>query len=166
MVTAVPLLRFSLLRVVATRLLAFASSRPSVHTTLPTPYCLTWLLSCLVLTKWLVGLSMSFSQSSTGSTNGQGIFSILNNSQSLSSTPRATPPPPKGSQTSFGMSNGIPRGSFGGYDGTSNEYGSNMSYQGDSKPQIYRVRAISSISLPDVILMVLELGGLLQYQSL
>lgn len=96
---------------------------------------------------------MSLSQSSTGSKNGQGIFSILNDPQSLSSTPRATPPPPKGSQSSFGMSNGISRGSFG---GASNEHGSNMSYQGDDRPQIYRVRLISSISLPDVILMILN----------
>lgn len=41
--------------------------------------------------------------------------------------------------SSFGMSNGMSRGSFGGYDG-SNEYGSTMSQQDDYKPQIYRVR--------------------------
>ncbi|KAJ5619402.1 hypothetical protein N7510_003386 [Penicillium lagena] len=71
---------------------------------------------------------MSYSQSSTGS-NGMA-YNLLNASQSLSSTPRATPPPAKGgSQTSsFGIPNGLPRGSFGGYDG-SNDY---------DKPQIYR----------------------------
>ncbi|KAJ5689605.1 hypothetical protein N7462_003997 [Penicillium macrosclerotiorum] len=77
---------------------------------------------------------MSYSQSSTGSVNGLA-YNILNASQSLSSTPRATPPPPKGSQmSSFGMSNGASRGSFNGYDG-SNDYGSAISYQ---EPQIYR----------------------------
>ncbi|KAJ5176569.1 uncharacterized protein N7482_002446 [Penicillium canariense] len=81
---------------------------------------------------------MSYSQNSTGSANGL-VYNILNNSQSLSSTPRATPPPPKGSQmSSFGVSNGASRGSFNGnYDG-GNDYGSMMSYQEDYKPQIYR----------------------------
>jgi len=41
--------------------------------------------------------------------------------------------------SSFNMSNGALRGSFGGYDGQ-NDYGSNMSYQDEYKPQIYRVR--------------------------
>ncbi|KAJ5574116.1 uncharacterized protein N7459_008543 [Penicillium hispanicum] len=80
---------------------------------------------------------MSYSQSSTGSANGLS-YNILNASQSLSSTPRATPPLSKGPQmSSFGMSNGMSRGSFGGYDGT-NDYGSTMPYQDEDKPQIYR----------------------------
>ncbi|KAJ6001886.1 hypothetical protein N7522_007113 [Penicillium canescens] len=80
---------------------------------------------------------MSYSQGSTGSANGMA-YNILNASQSLSSTPRATPPPPKGSQmSSFGYANGLPRNSFNGYDG-SNDYGSVMSYQEEYKPQIYR----------------------------
>jgi hypothetical protein len=42
--------------------------------------------------------------------------------------------------SSFGMSNGMSRSSFGGYDG-GNDYGSNGQYQNQSeKPQIYRVR--------------------------
>ena len=46
--------------------------------------------------------------------------------------------------TSFNMSNGTLRGSFGGYDGQ-NDYGSNMSYQDEYKPQIYRVRRFDQI---------------------
>jgi hypothetical protein len=84
---------------------------------------------------------MSYSQSSTGSANGMA-YNLLNASQSLSSTPRATPPPPKGSQmSSFGYPSGAPRNSFNGYDG-SNDYGSVMSYQEEYKPQIYRVRGL------------------------
>lgn len=147
---------------------AFSSRQCGIHAlyfarvlpafgTLPAPYCvdLANVSYCSVLTNWEAGLSMSFSQSSTGSAIGLGTYNILNNSQSLSSTPRATPPPPKGSQAaSFGMSNGVPRGSFGGYDGA-NEYRSNMSYQDDDKPQIYRVRPpMSSISLWVVVLTV------------
>jgi hypothetical protein len=81
---------------------------------------------------------MSYLQNSTVSANG---LAFLNASQSLSSTPGATPPPPKGSQmSSFGMSNGMSRSSFGGYDG-GNDYGSQGPYQNQSdKPQIYRVR--------------------------
>ncbi|KAJ5576075.1 hypothetical protein N7535_003001 [Penicillium sp. DV-2018c] len=72
---------------------------------------------------------------STG-TNGMA-YNTLNASQSLSSTPRATPPPPKGSQmSSFGYTDG-PQRSFGGYDGA-NDNGSVMSYQEEYKPQIYR----------------------------
>ncbi|KAJ5263589.1 Glycoside hydrolase superfamily [Penicillium angulare] len=75
----------------------------------------------------------------TGFVSANGpIYNNLNNSRrSISSTLRATPPPPKGSQmASFNMSNGA-RGSFGGYDGTT-ENGSMMSYQEEYKPQIYR----------------------------
>ncbi|KAJ5099357.1 hypothetical protein N7532_006358 [Penicillium argentinense] len=80
---------------------------------------------------------MSYSQSSTGSTNGLN-YNTLKTAQSLNSTPRATPPTSKGPQiSSFNMSNGASRGSFAGYEG-SNEYGSNMSYQEEYAPQIYR----------------------------
>lgn len=88
---------------------------------------------------------MSYSQGSTGS-NGMAYSMLnasMNASQSLSSTPRATPPP-KGSQMSYsGYPNGLARtSSFGGY-GASNGYGS-MSYQEEHKPQIYRVRGLLS----------------------
>lgn len=43
--------------------------------------------------------------------------------------------------SSFGYPNGLPRTSFGGYDG-GNDYGSVMSYQEEYKPQIYRVRGL------------------------
>lgn len=39
---------------------------------------------------------------------------------------------------SFSMPNGLPRGSFSGYDGA-NDYGSMVSQQDENKPQIYRV---------------------------
>ncbi|CAG8211831.1 unnamed protein product [Penicillium salamii] len=82
---------------------------------------------------------MSYSQGSTGP-NGMAynmLNASMNASQSLSSTPRATPPP-RGSHMSFsGYPNGLPRtSSFGGYGG-SNDNGS-MSYQEAHKPQIYR----------------------------
>lgn len=78
---------------------------------------------------------MTMSQSHIGSVNA---------SQSVASTPRATPP--KGSQKSsmsFSFQNGMShhsnaRGSFGRYD-EPNGYGHTMSYQEDYKPQIYRV---------------------------
>ncbi|PWY62627.1 apses transcription factor [Aspergillus eucalypticola CBS 122712] len=74
---------------------------------------------------------MVFSQSQMGSFNA---------SQSVSSTPRATPPP-KGSQQSmsFGYSNGLPHGprsSFAGFEDM-NGYGTIM-YHEEFKPQIYR----------------------------
>ncbi|KAI2847695.1 hypothetical protein CBS147343_2624 [Aspergillus niger] len=74
---------------------------------------------------------MVFSQSQMGSFNA---------SQSVSSTPRATPPP-KGSQQSmsFGYSNGLPHGprsSFAGFEDM-NGYGT-MMYHEEFKPQIYR----------------------------
>lgn len=81
---------------------------------------------------------MSYSQDSTGSANGLA-YNIFNATQSISSTPRATPPPPKTQMSnSFSMPNGISRGSFSGYDGT-NDYGSVASQQDEYKPQIYRV---------------------------
>ena len=82
---------------------------------------------------------MTSSHTSVVSANGP-TYNTLNNSQSISSTPRATPPPRKGSRISSNMSNAA-RGSFGGYDGQ-NENGSMMSYQEDYKPQIYRVRRL------------------------
>ncbi|KAJ5908224.1 hypothetical protein N7495_000906, partial [Penicillium taxi] len=79
--------------------------------------------------------SMSYPQGNTGPANGLN-YNMPNGSQSLSSTPRATRPPPKASQmSSFGISNGSSRGSFGGYDDT-NE--TNPSQQEEYPPQIYR----------------------------
>ncbi|KAF9895028.1 hypothetical protein FE257_004656 [Aspergillus nanangensis] len=89
---------------------------------------------------------MSYSQSSMGSANGmsfsQSQMGSFNASQSVSSTPRATPPP-KGSQQSamsFTYSNGAhhgSRGSFGGFEDM-NGYGAMVSYQDEYRPQIYR----------------------------
>ncbi|CAK39318.1 uncharacterized protein An07g02270, partial [Aspergillus niger] len=90
------------------------------------------------------GLPMSYSQSSMSSANGmvfsQSQMGSFNASQSVSSTPRATPPP-KGSQQSmsFGYSNGLPHGprsSFAGFEDM-NGYGT-MMYHEEFKPQIYR----------------------------
>lgn len=94
---------------------------------------------------------MSYSQSSTGS-NGMA-YNMLNASQSLSSTPRATPPPPKGGSqaSSFGIPNGLPRGSFGGYDG-SNDY---------DKPQIYRVSFVPRLMFALVLTVTLFFLGCL-----
>ncbi|EHA23815.1 hypothetical protein ASPNIDRAFT_48514 [Aspergillus niger ATCC 1015] len=87
---------------------------------------------------------MSYSQSSMSSANGmvfsQSQMGSFNASQSVSSTPRATPPP-KGSQQSmsFGYSNGLPHGprsSFAGFEDM-NGYGT-MMYHEEFKPQIYR----------------------------
>ncbi|GKZ20601.1 hypothetical protein AbraIFM66951_005926 [Aspergillus brasiliensis] len=88
---------------------------------------------------------MSYSQSSMSSANGmvfsQSQMGSFNASQSVSSTPRATPPP-KGSQQStmsFGYSNGLPHGprsSFAGFEDM-NGYGTIM-YHEEFKPQIYR----------------------------
>jgi hypothetical protein len=93
-------------------------------------------------------LPMSYSQSSIGSTNGmafsQSQMGSFNASQSVASTPRATPPP-KGSQQSamsFNYTNGLhhsSRGSFGGFEDM-NGYGTMVPYKEDFKPQIYRVR--------------------------
>ncbi|KAL2867161.1 putative APSES transcription factor (MbpA) [Aspergillus lucknowensis] len=90
-------------------------------------------------------LSMSYSQGSIGSTNGmafsQSQLGSFNASQSVSSTPRATPPPKSSQQSamSFGYSNGLPNGtraSFNGFEDM-NGYGA-MIYHEDFKPQIYR----------------------------
>ncbi|KAJ5974314.1 hypothetical protein N7481_011524 [Penicillium waksmanii] len=51
------------------------------------------------------------------------------------------------------MSNGVSRGSFGGYDGQNN-YGSNVSYQEEYKPQIYRA-VYSNVSVYE-----LEVNGI------
>ncbi|KAI9372636.1 apses transcription factor [Aspergillus egyptiacus] len=90
-------------------------------------------------------LAMSFSQGSVGSANGmsfsQSQMGSFNASQSVASTPRATPPP-KGSQhsaMSFNYSNGLPNGtraSFNGFEDM-NGYGT-MIYHEEFKPQIYR----------------------------
>ncbi|KAL2014490.1 hypothetical protein VTN00DRAFT_2015 [Thermoascus crustaceus] len=92
---------------------------------------------------------MSYSQNSVGSANGmqlsQSHMGSFNASQSVASTPGATPPPPRGSQQSamsFSFTNGGPRnsmsrGNFGGYE-DSNGYGAMVPYQEEYKPQIYR----------------------------
>ncbi|KAK2791784.1 transcriptional regulator swi6 [Onygenales sp. PD_12] len=90
---------------------------------------------------------MSFSRNSIAPPNGvplsQTQMASFNASQSVASTPTATPPP-RGSQqsnVSLGFpNNGISRGStqrdsFGGYDG-SNGYGQVIGYE-EYKPQIY-----------------------------
>ncbi|KAF7122105.1 hypothetical protein CNMCM5793_000060 [Aspergillus hiratsukae] len=90
-------------------------------------------------------LPMSYSQSSVGSANGmafsQSQMGSFNASQSVASTPRATPPP-KSSQRSMSFSypNGLPggaRGSFGNFDDM-NGYGAMVQYQEEYKPQIYK----------------------------
>lgn len=94
------------------------------------------------------GLPMSFSQSSVGSANTLNFSHSQSQpqsqmasfaSQSVASTPRATPPP-KGSQSmSFGYPNGVP-GSRSGYGfDDQNGYGPVMSVHDGFKPQIYRV---------------------------
>lgn len=91
---------------------------------------------------------MSYSQGSIGSAHGmamsQSRMGSFNASQSVASTPGATPP--RGSQQSnmsFSFTNGMghnsrSRGSFGGYDDT-NTYGAMAPYQEEYQPQIYRV---------------------------
>ncbi|KAJ9299503.1 hypothetical protein DTO217A2_8168 [Paecilomyces variotii] len=90
---------------------------------------------------------MSYSQGSIGSAHGmpmsQSRMGSFNASQSVASTPGATPP--RGSQQSnmsFSFTNGMghnsrSRGSFGGYDDT-NTYGAMAPYQEEYQPQIYR----------------------------
>ncbi|KEY75531.1 transcription factor APSES MbpA [Aspergillus fumigatus] len=88
---------------------------------------------------------MSYSQSSLGSANGiafsQSQMGSFNASQSVASTPRATPPPKSSQQSmSFSYPNSLPggaRGSFGGLDDT-NGYGSMVQYQEEYRPQIYK----------------------------
>ena len=97
------------------------------------------------------GMPMSYSQSSMGSGNtlnfSHSQMGSFNASQSVASTPRATPPPPKGSQQStmsFSYPNGMPAGSrssYGGFDEPSG-YGPVMSVHEGFKPQIYRVRKL------------------------
>ena len=91
-------------------------------------------------------LSMSYSQGSIGSGNGmsfsQSQLGSFNASQSVASTPRATPPPKSSQQSamSFNYPNGIPNGtraSFNGFEDM-NGYGTIM-YHEEFKPQIYRV---------------------------
>ncbi|GIK03937.1 hypothetical protein Aspvir_008012 [Aspergillus viridinutans] len=88
---------------------------------------------------------MSYSQSSLGSANGiafsQSQMGSFNASQSVASTPRATPPPKSSQQSmSFSYPNGLPggaRGSFGGFDDV-NGYGVMVQYQEEYRPQIYK----------------------------
>lgn len=93
-------------------------------------------------------LPMSYSQSSVGSANGmsfsQSQMGSFNASQSVASTPGATPPPPKMSQQSamsFTYPNGMPHGSRGGMGGFEevNGYGTMIPYPDEFRPQIYRV---------------------------
>ena len=98
------------------------------------------------------GLPMSYSQSSIGSANtlnfSHSQMGSFNASQSVASTPRATPPPPKVSHQStmsFSYPNSMPAGSrsrYGGFDESSG-YGPVMSVHEGFKPQIYRVRRFS-----------------------
>ncbi|KAL3490448.1 hypothetical protein BJX62DRAFT_207162 [Aspergillus germanicus] len=97
-------------------------------------------------------LSMSYSQGSIGSANGmsfsQSQLGSFNASQSVASTPRATPPQnSQQSAMSFTYSNGLPNGlpngppngaraSFNGFEDM-NGYGT-MIYHEEFKPQIYR----------------------------
>ncbi|KAL4784052.1 hypothetical protein BJX76DRAFT_348083 [Aspergillus varians] len=90
-------------------------------------------------------LSMSYSQGSIGSANGisfsQSQLGSFNASQSVTSTPRATPPPKSSQQSamSFNYPNGLPNGtraSFNGFEDM-NGYGT-MIYHEEFKPQIYR----------------------------
>ncbi|KAF7713209.1 APSES transcription factor MbpA-like protein [Penicillium ucsense] len=89
---------------------------------------------------------MTSAKSGVGSANTLP-YNKSHNSQSFSSTPRATPPPRGSEMSSFGISNGAAsRGSFNAnYDGA-NDYGSMMSYQEDQGPQIYRA-VYSNISV-------------------
>ncbi|KAL4905164.1 hypothetical protein BDW74DRAFT_153135 [Aspergillus multicolor] len=88
---------------------------------------------------------MSYSQGSIGSANGmsfsQSQLGSFNASQSVASTPRATPPPKNSQQStmSFNFTNGLPNGtraSFNGFEDM-NGYGT-MAYHEEFKPQIYR----------------------------
>ncbi|KAL4992739.1 hypothetical protein BDW68DRAFT_172765 [Aspergillus falconensis] len=87
---------------------------------------------------------MSYSQGSIGSANGisfsQSQMGSFNPSQSVASTPRATPPPKSSQQSAmFNYSNGLPNGtraSFSGFEDM-NGYGA-MLYHEEFKPQIYR----------------------------
>ncbi|KAH8423677.1 putative APSES transcription factor (MbpA) [Aspergillus melleus] len=89
----------------------------------------------------------SFSQSSVASSNGmafsQSQLGSFNASQSVASTPRATPPPKGSSQqppASFNYSKNPthgPRASFGGFEEITN-YGALIQYHDEFKPQIYR----------------------------
>ncbi|RDW83717.1 putative APSES transcription factor (MbpA) [Aspergillus mulundensis] len=88
---------------------------------------------------------MSYSQGSIGSANAmsfsQSQLGSFNASQSVASTPRATPPPKSSQQSamSFNYTNGFPNGtraSFNGFEDM-NGYGT-MMYHEEFKPQIYR----------------------------
>ena len=122
------------------------------------------------------GLPMSYSQSSIGSTNGltfsQSQMGSFNASQSVASTPRATPPPKVSQQSSmsFNYSNGLPsasRSSFGGFD-EPNGYGQIMPFNDEFKPQIYRVCESPTCAFIVTLLirLVLLVGSLLQRSCL
>lgn len=63
--------------------------------------------------------------------------------------------------SSFNMSNGASRGSYGGYDGK-NDNGSMMSYQEEYAPQIYRVRSPTSTLSQGLHTYNIKLGRLLE----
>ncbi|KAL3470255.1 hypothetical protein BJX99DRAFT_239789 [Aspergillus californicus] len=108
-------------------------------------------------------LTMSYSQGSAGSANGmsfsQSQLGSFNASQSVASTPRATPP--KSSQQSamsYHYPNGLPNGtraSFNGFEDM-NGYGT-MIYHEEFKPQIYRAVysnvAVYEMEVNDVAVM-------------
>ncbi|KAL2825276.1 hypothetical protein BDW59DRAFT_73624 [Aspergillus cavernicola] len=90
-------------------------------------------------------LSMSYSQGSIGSANGmsfsQSQMGSFNASQSVASTPRATPPPKSSQQSAMSLnySNGLANGTRASFNGLEdmNGYGT-MIYHEELKPQIYR----------------------------
>ncbi|PYH48900.1 putative APSES transcription factor (MbpA) [Aspergillus saccharolyticus JOP 1030-1] len=85
-------------------------------------------------------LQMSYSQSSMGSTTNGMAFSqshmgSFNTSQSVASTPRATPPPKASQQSAMSFAyNGLPRGSFTTFE---DMHGYGTVYE-EFKPQIYK----------------------------
>ncbi|PGG98105.1 hypothetical protein AJ79_08986 [Helicocarpus griseus UAMH5409] len=91
---------------------------------------------------------MSFSRNSIGPPNGSSLsqnqMSSFNASQSVASTPAASPPPRASQQSNMSVSfpsngvsrNSAQRASFGGYEDSSASYGQVVPYE-DYKPQIY-----------------------------
>lgn len=89
-------------------------------------------------------LQMSYSQSSMGSANGmtfsQSHMGSFNASQSVASTPRATPPPKASHQSamSYSYANGLPNGPRGSFSTFEDMHGYGTVYE-EFKPQIYKV---------------------------
>ncbi|RAK75013.1 putative APSES transcription factor (MbpA) [Aspergillus fijiensis CBS 313.89] len=88
-------------------------------------------------------LQMSYSQSSMGSANGmtfsQSHMGSFNASQSVASTPRATPPPKASHQSamSYSYANGLPNGPRGSFSTFEDMHGYGTVYE-EFKPQIYK----------------------------